>query len=107
MATATTLATTDYAHPIVGWFQLGVYVIVLAVELFAFVNCATQRADAFAAVGSVSKGGWLALTGGALVLSLLFVFVSLFGMIAVAAALVYLLDVRPALRDAVDGHGPW
>jgi hypothetical protein len=28
-------------------------------------------------------------------------------MIAVAAALVYLLDLRPALRDAVDGHGSW
>jgi hypothetical protein len=22
-------------------------------------------------------------------------------------ALVYLLDLRPALRDAVDGHGSW
>ena len=107
MATATTLATTDYAHPIVGWFQFGVNVVLLAVELFAFINCATQRADAFAAVGQVSKGGWLALTGGALVFTLLLGFLSLFGMIAVAAALVYLLDVRPALRDAVDGHGPW
>jgi hypothetical protein len=101
------MAATNFAYPITGWFQFGLNLVILVVELFAFVNCATQRADAFSAVGSVSKGGWLALTGGALLFSLLLGFISLFGMIAVAAALVYLLDVRPALRDAVDGHGPW
>jgi hypothetical protein len=101
------LTTTNFAYPITGWFQFGLNLVILVVELFAFVNCATQRADAFSAVGSVSKGGWLALTGGALLFTLLLGFISLFGMIAVAAALVYLLDVRPALRDAVDGHGPW
>jgi hypothetical protein len=101
------LSATNFAYPITGWFQLGLNLVILVVELFAFVNCATQRADAFSAVGSISKGGWLALTGGALLFTLLLGFFSLFGMIAVAAALVYLLDIRPALRDAVDGHGPW
>jgi hypothetical protein len=104
---ATALATINFAYPITSWFQFALNVIILIVELFAFVNCATQRAEAFSAVGSISKGGWLALTGGALLFTLLLGFFSLFGMIAVAAALVYLLDVRPALRDAVDGHGPW
>jgi hypothetical protein len=28
-------------------------------------------------------------------------------MIGLAAAGVYLLDVRPGLRDVTDGHGPW
>ena|SRR2546430_4985533 len=103
----TGLTATQFAFPIVGWFQFALNVVILVVELFAFVNCATQRADAFAAVGQISKGGWLALTGGALLFTLLLGFFSLVGMVAVAAALVYLLDVRPALRDAVDGHGPW
>jgi hypothetical protein len=31
----------------------------------------------------------------------------LFGLIAITVAAVYLLDIRPALRDAIDGHGPW
>jgi hypothetical protein len=106
-AALTTLTVTNFAFPITTWFLYGLNVVILAVELFAFINCATQRADAFSAVGSISKGGWLALTGGALLFTLLLGFVTLFGTIAVAAALVYLLDVRPALRDAVDGHGPW
>ena len=101
------MATTNFAYPITGWFQVGLNLVILVVELFAFVNCMTQRADAFSAVGSISKGGWLALTGGALLFTGILGFFSLFGMIAVAAALVYLLDIRPALRDAVDGHGPW
>ncbi|HEX6500345.1 MAG TPA: DUF2516 family protein [Micromonosporaceae bacterium] len=80
----------------------------LVIEVYAFVNCLTQRADAFPAIGTLPKGAWLAITGGATLLTLLFVFpTSLLGLIGLAAAAVYLLDVRPALRDAVDGHGPW
>jgi hypothetical protein len=65
-------------------------------------------------VGGLSKGAWLAITTAALVFTLLFggvggggVFGLFFATIGVAAALVYLLDIRPALRDAVDGSGPW
>lgn len=96
-------------YQITYWFLLALNLFIVAVELFALVNCATQRADGFPAVGSVSKAGWLALTGGAFLFTLLLgVFSgSLFGTIAVAASLVYLLDVRPALRDATDGQGPW
>jgi len=104
---APALSAPIFVVPILQWVQLVLAVVVLIVELFAFINCATQRADAFSAVGSLSKGAWLALTGGALVFTLLIGFFNILGMIAVAAALIYLLDVRPALRDAVDGHGPW
>jgi hypothetical protein len=33
--------------------------------------------------------------------------INIFGMIAVAAGCVYLLDVRPALREATGGGGSW
>ena len=89
------------------WFNVVLVIAILVVELVAFVNCATQRADAFSAVGSLSKGAWLALTGGALLFTLLIGFFSTLGIVAVAASLIYLLDLRPALRDAVDGPGPW
>ena len=80
----------------------------LLVDLVAFVNCLTQRADAFPVVGRIPKGGWLAINGGAILVTLLFGGAgSILGMVAIAASLVYLLDVRPALRDAVDGHGSW
>ncbi|MBO0869628.1 MAG: DUF2516 family protein [Micromonosporaceae bacterium] len=96
-----------FAFQVEGWLRLVLAVAVLVVELVAFINCATQRADAFAAVGSLSKGAWLALTGGALLFTLLIGFFNILGIVAVAAALIYLLDLRPALRDAVDGPGPW
>jgi hypothetical protein len=87
-------------------------VVFLAVEGWALVHCLTQRADAFPVVGSLSKGGWLAILAGAVLVTLLcgnpnFGGVSMFSFIAVGAALIYLLDVRPALRDATDGSGSW
>jgi hypothetical protein len=101
------LSAYDFAHPVAAWVQVGISLFCVIIELFAFINCATQRADAYSAVGSLSKGGWLALTGGALLFTLLLGFVSPIGIIAVAASLVYLLDMRPALKDATDGRGPW
>ncbi|HEY7176200.1 MAG TPA: DUF2516 family protein [Micromonosporaceae bacterium] len=87
------------------------YVVVGAaviIELLALVHCATRRAGAFTAIGNVPKGGWVAMTAGAFVLTALFGWAgSAFGAVAVALSLVYLLDVRPALRDAVDGRGGW
>jgi len=83
-------------------------VIALIIEAFAFINCLTQRSDAFGAIGTLSKGLWLALTGAALLVTVLSQYaVGLLGFIALTIAAVYLLDVRPALRDAVDGHGSW
>ncbi len=91
--------------------NLVLVVVALGLELFAFINCITQRAEAFPVVGSLPKGAWLAMTGGSVLLTLLFGqgggIVGLFGMIALTVALVYVLDVRPALRDATEGPGGW
>ena len=97
-----------FVWQILSWVNFILFLAILVVEIVAFVNCLTQRAEAFPVVGNIPKGGWLLLTGGALFFTffvgLLF---PLIAMVAVACALVYLLDVRPALRDAVDGHGSW
>jgi hypothetical protein len=81
----------------------------LAIGLTAFVHCLTQRADAFPAIGTLSKPAWLGLIGVTFLLALLLTAggVSLFSLVAAGVALVYLLDVRPALRDVTDGRGPW
>ena len=97
----------DFADPIIIWVLRALWLLVLGIEVVAFVNCLTQRAEAFPVVSSIPKGGWLALTGGALFFTALLGLISFLGLIAVAAALIYLLDLRPALRDAVDGHGSW
>jgi len=83
------------------------------IEVVAFVNCLTQRADAFPVVGSLSKPAWLAILGGSILLTLICRstgggnVLSIFGLAAITAAAIYMLDVRPALRDATDGTGSW
>jgi hypothetical protein len=82
-------------------------IITLALEGFAFLNCLVQRPDSFAAIGTLPKGAWLAITAGSVLVTLLLGPVSILGIVAVVAAAIYLLDVRPALREATDGRGPW
>lgn len=89
---------------------LNMLVLVVAVVLLAvaFVHCLTQRADAFPAVGTLPKGGWLAILGITLLITLVTLggFL-LFSMIGIAAAMIYMLDVRAGLRDLSDGKGFW
>ncbi|MEV4538772.1 DUF2516 family protein [Asanoa sp. NPDC049518] len=90
---------------------INIVFLILALVLIgvAFVHCLTQRGDAFAAIGSLPKGGWLAILGICLLLSLLLSnrTLNLFQLIGIGAAMVYLLDVRPGLKDLTDGKGFW
>ncbi|MGX1162361.1 uncharacterized protein DUF2516 [Arthrobacter sp. SLBN-100] len=97
--------------------------VALGLELWAVVDCARHRANAFEATGKRTKTFWLALTGGAALVGVISFFSSgggffgtlgLFGLAAVVAASVYLADVRPAVKDAGRGgsrntgpYGPW
>jgi hypothetical protein len=107
MASAAPLFFDDVTR----FVSLALLVVFLVIEIVAFVNCLTQRSDAFPVVGSVSKPGWLAILGGSVLLTLICgfpgSFVSIFGFAAITAAAIYMLDVRPALRDATDGTGNW
>ncbi|GGH97128.1 membrane protein [Arthrobacter liuii] len=103
------------------FFILGL--VALGLELWALVDCARHRPNAFEATGKRTKTFWLAVTGGSAlvgVISLLgaggglFGTFGLFGLVAVVAASVYLADVRPAVKDAGRGgsrnmgpYGPW
>ena len=98
-----------WVYSVVTWIDLVLLVVSLALAIGAFIHCLTQRADAFGAIGTLSKPAWLGLIGVTLLLALLLGAngVGLFSLIAVGVALVYLLDVRPALRDVAGGKGPW
>lgn len=88
--------------------ELVILVFALVIEAVAFVHCLTQRSDAFPAIGTLPKGAWLAILGVCMVLTLLTRGpISIFGLIGIAAALIYLLDVRVGLRDLTDGKGFW
>lgn len=78
----------------------------LGVEVFALVDAARHRPDAYVAAGKRTKPFWLAVLAVAAAFGFV-TFADVLGfipLIALVAAGVYLADVRPALR-MVSGHG--
>jgi hypothetical protein len=81
-----------------GWTTLIVVFVLLAVKIFAFVNCLLFPADAYEAAGKMSKTAWAIILGLGVVISVLAVGLPfLISLAFTIAALVYLADVRPAL----------
>jgi hypothetical protein len=78
----------------------------LAVQLWALIDAATARSDAFVAADKRTKVFWLAITGVAAAIGFVFFTnpFNLFSLAAIVAAGIYLSDVRPAVR-AVRGRG--
>ncbi|MFI6075110.1 DUF2516 family protein [Actinoplanes sp. NPDC051343] len=94
---------------VVNYLNLLLLLVSLIVQAVAFVHCLTQRGDGFQAIGTLPKGAWAAVLAICLIFTLLISrsAIGLFGLIGIAAALIYLLDVRPGLKDASDGRGSW
>ena len=106
------IAVPVFYHSVVNLIGLAVWIFCLVIGAVALLHSVVQRADAFPAIGTMSKTMWLAMIGGGVLLAALsrplgLGYISLFTLISVGISAVYLLDVRPALRDAVDGHGSW
>ena len=100
------IAAPIFAFAVQDVIQLILLVFALVVQGVALVHAVTQRGDGFAALGTLPKGGWVAILAVCLLLTLLgFGPISLFGLIGIAAGLIYLLDVRPGLRDLHAGRG--
>jgi hypothetical protein len=99
---------SDFAVVVQYYIESLLTVFTLVLELVALVHCAVQKSDAFRAIGSLSKGIWLLLIAGSMVLTLLIGSspLGLIGLVGLIAASVYLLDVRPGLRDLRSG-GLW
>jgi NADH:ubiquinone oxidoreductase subunit 2 (subunit N) len=75
---------------------------------WALVDAVTRPANAFVAAGKQTKQIWLAILGVCLLLCLIGLggFLGFFGFVVAVAAIVYLVDVRPAVRGMRPG-GPW
>ncbi len=100
-------------YGIVGSLQWIIYLlltlVVFGVQLFALVDAARRPASAFTAEGKLSKPVWLAILGVAAVLGFLSLplggpSLGFLGLIAVVAAIVYLVDVRPRLQPYGNGR---
>jgi hypothetical protein len=72
---------------------------VLVLKVWALVDCATRSADAFELHGKLSKVAWVVILVLALLVSSWGV-LSIFGLAGTIAAIVYLVDVRPAVSGS-------
>lgn len=93
-------------------FQAAVYAVLfwaaLALTLWAFVDALVRPAAGYVAAGKLTKPGWAAILGLAvLVIFLTRTPLSFLGLPAVIAAIVYLVDVRPAVRGLSRGGSNW
>ena len=76
----------------------------LALAAWAFIDALVRPAPAFVAAGKLTKPGWVAITGIAIAVVYFFGLMSFFGLPAIIAAIVYLVDVRPAVRGLRRGN---
>lgn len=83
---------------------LGLWIVLLGVKGFAFIECIRAPAAAFPAIGRQSKVLWLILTGLALLTGLApNLTLSLFGIAGAVIALIYMFDIRPRIK-AITGR---
>jgi hypothetical protein len=105
---------------VVHYVSLLILAVTLIVELSAFLHCVSRRAEAFPVVGKLTKAIWVLMTGGALAFTILSGYstiasptgylgplTAMVSVLAMTISLVYLLDIRPALREVTEGRGGW
>ncbi len=73
-----------------------------ALKAWALVDACTRPAAAFPAAGKLTKVAWVAILAAAVLLGGLSV-LGLLGLLGTVAAIVYLVDVRPAVRQMRPG----
>ena len=71
--------------------------VLLAVTLFAFINSLLYSAESYVAAGKLTKPAWNIILGLGVVLQLIPAGLFIIQIAMIIAALVYLVDVRPAL----------
>ena len=86
---------------------------------FALFDAAVRREDAYRAADKQTKPFWLIILGIAFIVNLIFNILSFLPIIGLIATIVYMVDVRPAIRalpgggrsrrgSSSDGpYGPW
>jgi asparagine N-glycosylation enzyme membrane subunit Stt3 len=77
-----------------------VTLVVFVLQAFALIDAVTHRPDAYVAADKLTKQAWLIILGLAVVVHMVFWNpISILNLVGAVAAVVYLVDVRPALRS--------
>ncbi|UXY28391.1 DUF2516 family protein [Streptomyces sp. HUAS TT20] len=82
-------------------------IVLMALAAFGLFDAAFRREDAFRAADKQNKMFWLIILGIALVVSYLFSILSILPIAGVIASIVYIVDVRPALKHVSGGGRGW
>ncbi|WP_091223943.1 DUF2516 family protein [Geodermatophilus siccatus] len=93
-------------------FQGLVYAVLfyasLGLTAWALVDALIRPAAGYVAAGKLTKPGWAAILGLAVLVIVAFQNpLSFLGLPAIIAAVVYLVDVRPAVRGVSRGGSGW
>jgi hypothetical protein len=87
-------------------YQL-IQLALLVMAVFALIDAARRRADAFPAVDRQTKKVWLLILGGSVAAQILFPAITgplaIVGLAGVVATIVYLVDVRRRLIEITRG----
>ena len=92
-----------------GLLLAGIYYLALGIGVWAAVDSVIRPTAAYPAAGKLTKPAWVAITAVAVVLLFVQGPLGLLGLVAIVASIVYLVDVRPAVRELRGGSsdGPY
>ena len=82
-----------------GNISLLVIYVLLAVKIFAFINSLLYSAESYEAAGKLNKAAWALILGLAVLVQVLIPGSFLFNIAFTVAAIVFLVDVRPAMAS--------
>ncbi len=80
-------------------------ILLMGLAAFGLADAAFRREDAFRAANKQNKIFWLIILAIALAVSYLFSVLAMLPVAGAVASIVYLVDVRPALRQVSGGGG--
>jgi hypothetical protein len=79
----------------------------LGLQGWAVVDCVTRRGETFVIAEKLTKPAWLVISILAAVLTFYLGVINFIGIAGIIASIVYLVDVRPAVREIASGEGRW
>lgn len=85
----------------------GIYWFAVVLAGWALIDALIRPATAYVAAGKLTKPAWGAITALALVIAYFAGPLSFFGLFAVVGSIVYLVDVRPAIKGLRRGNSNW
>lgn len=75
----------------------------MILAIWALIDAVMRPTPSYVAAGKLTKPAWLGITGAAAVIAVFFPLLSMFRLAGLVASIVYLVDVRPAVKESQGG----